>query len=267
MELASERMGVPITELQKDLSDYEQLTINRDLLYNSQSGNLTGYNCAVCKNKGMIMTVIDGKEVMKQCECIKQRMIIKKSADYMKRYGIDFVNTTFDQYETPEQWQQSAKMMTQKFANDFDSLRKNWIYVGGQNGAGKTHLCTAICGILTKKQHVVHYENWKELCQRLESLRFESEYNDVLSQLQTVEVLFIDDLLKQKDKKKLPGDLNIAFEILDARYRSGKATVISSEWLIDDIFKMDAGLAGRIKQSAYLVQINYAENRDWRART
>ena len=75
------------------------------------------------------------------------------------------------------------------------------------------------------------------------------------------------DSLKQKDKKKLPGDLNIAFEILDARYRSGKATVISSEWLIDDIFKMDAGLAGRIKQSAYLVQINYAENRDWRART
>lgn len=267
MELAADRMGVPITELQKDLSDYEQLTLNRELLYNSQSGNLTGYDCEICRNKGMIMTVIGGKEVMKQCDCVKQRMIMKKSADYMERYGIDFPRTTFDQYETPEQWQQSAKMMTQKFANDFEELRKNWIYVGGQNGAGKTHLCTAICGTLAQKKHVIHYENWKELCQRLESLRFDSEYNEVLSQMQTVEVLFIDDLLKQKDKKKLPGDLNIAFEILDARYRAGKATVISSEWLLDDVFKMDAGLAGRIKQSAYLVQINYAENRDWRAKT
>lgn len=254
-------MGVPITELQKDYSDFKQLSLTQEVVYNSQSGNLTGYDCPVCRNKG---TVMNG-DAVRQCECVKRRLIERRSAEIMERYGID-LNTTFESYQATEQWQQTAKMMTQKFANDFEALRKNWLYVGGQNGAGKTHLCTAVCGMLAKKQHVVHFENWKELCQKLEALRFETEYNDILSELQTVEVLFIDDLLKQKDKKKLPGDLNLAFEILDARYRARKATVISSEWLLDDLFKMDAGLAGRINQSAYLVQISYAENRDWRAR-
>lgn len=205
-------------------------------------------------------------EVLRECECVKARIANDRAAEYMSQYGIDFKSTTFDQFVTNHDWQSTAKMAVKRFADGFGQFEKNWLYVGGQNGAGKTHLCTAVCTELVKKHHAVHYEDWKALVQRLEALRFDESYEDVLVGVQTAEILFLDDLLKQKDKSKLPNELNLAFEILNVRARMNKATIISSEWLIDDLFKLDAGLAGRIRQMSYLVQIAYEEGRDWRAR-
>ena len=236
-------------------------------LYNATEGNLPGINCSKCRNKGKIASLnADGIEVMKECGCIKARAVNDRAAEYMAAYGIDMKSTTFDQYETPEEWQKTAKMSAKCFADQFGNFDKNWLYIGGQNGAGKTHLCTTVCTELVRKQYAVHYESWKSLVQKLEALRFDEGYEDLIIKVQNAEVLFIDDLLKQKDKSKLPNELNLAFEILDVRSRSKKATIISSEWLIDDLFKLDAGLAGRIRQMAYLIQIAYNEGRDWRAR-
>jgi chromosomal replication initiation ATPase DnaA len=49
----------------------------------------------------------------------------------------------FDKFIVTEQWQADAKQAAIDYSNNPDV---NWFFAGGQNGSGKTHICTAIAG-------------------------------------------------------------------------------------------------------------------------
>ena len=46
----------------------------RMVLYNSREGNLTGYDCPICRNKGYIFFMKDGYEYTRECACMEKRM-------------------------------------------------------------------------------------------------------------------------------------------------------------------------------------------------
>ena len=46
----------------------------RMALYNSREGNLTGYDCPICRNKGYIFFMKDGYEYTRECACMEKRM-------------------------------------------------------------------------------------------------------------------------------------------------------------------------------------------------
>ena len=100
----------------------------------------------------------------------------------------------------------------------------------------------------------------------------EPEYEEKLDFYKNVDVLYIDDLFKtgrsSSEVKQRPtqADINLAFEILNARYIRKKITIISSECTISDLIDIDEAIAGRIKQKCgeFCININPDRNKNYR---
>lgn len=244
--------------------------------YNKATGELTGYDCPECLNKGYISAIKDGEIVQRECRCVATRNSILR----LKKSGLGEIaeRYTFDGYRTPEEWQKRAKSKAMQYVSENPD---KWLFFGGQSGCGKTHLCTAVCVGLIEKCMDVKYVLWRNLMHFLESKRFseeknnsfsEGKYNDKINELQNVEVLYIDDFLKtarkDKDGKIAPSEmeLNSAYEIINARAISGKKTIISSELHINDITVLDEATGGRISEASegFQIQIKREKGRNYR---
>ena len=88
------------------------------------------------------------------------------------------------------------------------------------------------------------------------------QYEKMMQELKTVEVLYIDDFFKigQMDggmQKPTAADISLAFEILNYRYNhADKVTIISSESTLEEIFAIDAAVGGRIGERSMGYAIN-----------
>jgi len=213
--------------------------------YNEQTGGLRGVDCTVCRNKGYIMKPTGGwGTAMYECQCMKKRRFI----DGLARAGLRNADQfTFDAYTTEEDWQRKAKALAVRYAEEGG---KRWLYIAGNSGAGKTHLCTAVCAQLVKDGREVRYEVWSDVLHRLEQTRFDDrKRGDLMDSLRGVDVLYLDDFLKTPANKR-PTDsaIGYAFEIINARYIADRATILSTEFLLDEICGFDEALGGRISE-------------------
>ena len=239
--------------------EYEQHKVDS---YNAGIGNLDqvdGYNCDACKNKGYIaelrMAEIYGYKVetLVPCKCHKARNALSRLArsglrDVVKKY-------TFERYEATEPWQQTVKETAQRFCKE---PGERWFFYGGQSGAGKTHICTAIAVHFLRQGMETKYMLWRDEIARIKALVNDAEqYSALMGEIKNADVLYIDDLFKTgKDdfgnvKQPTPADINAAFEIINFRYNDPrKITIISSERTISDLNEIDEAIAGRIAERA-----------------
>ena len=139
-----------------------------------------------------------------------------------------------------------------------------WFIISGNSGTGKTHLCTAICGELIKAGKEVRYMLWRDEAPRLKALvndRF--EYDRLISEIKRADVLYIDDFWKGAVTQ---ADINLSFEILNARYNSKqKVTLISSERTIEQILSVDEAIGSRIYERSKGFYIKTPDE-NWRLR-
>ena len=128
--------------------------------------------------------------------------------------------------------------------------RRPWLYIGGNPGSGKTHICTAICGEVLKSNVGVRYMQWLDESRRLKALVNDDDFAEYVEDYTNVEVLYIDDLLKQKytpNPTFSEADIKVAFTILNARYLRDLPTIISSEWdLTGQLLAADEGVFSRV---------------------
>ena len=129
---------------------------------------------------------------------------------------------------------------------------EGWFYIGGQVGAGKTHICTAIAVYLLKQGLETYYMLWTDATVELKANKCDDEeYNKLMGKLKSVDVLYIDDFLKtEQGKQPTTADINIAFELLNNRYNAKKITIVSSEKTLKEVLNIDEALGSRIKQRA-----------------
>ena len=183
--------------------------------------------------------------------------------DMLSRY-------TFERWQTEERWQTKALETAKRYAAD----PKGWFVITGRSGAGKTHLCTAICGELLQRGLPVRYMLWRDVAVQAKAVVNDAEaYSQIVDPLKKVKVLYIDDLFKMgrsggSTAKPTVGDINLAFELINARYNdSGKVTLISSEISLNDMMDIDEAIGGRIyegaKAGAYL---DLSGRQNWRLR-
>ena len=238
---------------------------------NTERGKLEGYDCHDCLNRGHIYVVSDNEIVFRECHCAD----IRKSLIRIKNSGLaDMLEyCTFNNFEVSEKWQEPIKASAMKFVDD--SFGK-WFFIGGQVGAGKTHLCTAIVGEFLKRGKSARYMLWRDEVVQLKACVMDDvQYAKLINPLKTVDVLYIDDLFKTirgVDGKANPptgGDLNVAFEVFNARYNNKNlVTVISCEHYIDDLTTMDEAVGSRIYQRTkdYCNIIGRDKSRNYRMR-
>lgn len=242
------------------LTEYEKL---RAEWGNTVSGNLDGYDCPVCKNRGFTVRVDDqGNQTCVECSCMARRRSIKR----IERSGLsDSLNQcTFEKFQANEPWREEMKRMALSFLND---CHGKWFAAMGSIGAGKTHICTAICGELLKAGKEVRYMRWKDDGGRLKAeINDSEEFTRLITPFKTAQVLYIDDLFKtQKGKEVTTGDVNLAFEILNYRYGiRSLVTVISSEKTIEDILEIDEAVGSRIYERCKEYYIRLIERGNWR---
>ena len=218
------------------IGDYEGMVL--------ESYDLGGVDCPYCGNSGTVTRIgEDGALYSRSCRCMKKRIALRRirrsgMSDLIRRYR--FENW---QADTPEQ----KKIL--QLAHRFAAEDSGWFYIFGQSGAGKSHICTAICGTLIERNRDVYYMPWRDESTLLKSLVTDAAaYLTKIKPLKQAEVLYIDDFLKGGDTD---ADIRLAYEILNYRYNDkALRTIVSSEMPLETLLRRDEALGGRIYERA-----------------
>lgn len=251
--------------------DYEQFKVDG---LNDTVGNRNeedGYDCKICKNKGFIAKLVDHgngtySHCMADCKCVEVRNSIRR----MKRSGLKDIikDYTFDKFDDSEPWQKAIKAAAMEYAAN----PEGWFMLCGQSGAGKTHLCTAICRKFLLSGRRVRYMLWRDDIVKIKGAVTDSEeYSKLIDEFKRVDVLYIDDLFKtgkaadNSIQKPTGADINVAFEIINYRYNNpALLTIISSELTEDELIDIDEAIGGRIYERAKAFTIGKSRDRNYR---
>ncbi len=209
-------------------------------------GTLEGYDCPLCLNRGYISVRKDGHTMSRVCSCMEIRRSIKRAQH--SGLGKLLEDCTFESYETPEPWQKKAKEKASAYAEN----PEGWFVAAGRAGSGKTHLCTAICKVLLAKGRSVRYEMWRQSSQRIRAVAMDAEAKqELMEPLIGADVLYIDDFMKTAGgNSPTKADIELAFDVINARYNARATTILSTEWSIDGLLNLDEAMASRIVEMA-----------------
>ena len=237
--------------------------------YNSSIGDLQGYDCKRCKNRGYFEKLDDNGFLVKvECRCMQ----IRRNVREMEEIGLgrDIRKCRFDSFITEQEFQ---KIMLSCALEYVKTDGNAWFWVAGQSGCGKTHLCTAICGQLLKQGRNIKYLLWGNVLQSLEATRFKADLREpIMRVLYDADVLYIDDFLKtpddesRKPMKPSQSELQYAYTVINERYISGRKTIISSQHMLNELNSYDRATAGRISENSgkFTVNISRDETRNFR---
>lgn len=211
--------------------------------YNARSGDLVGFDCEKCKNRGYIAELRDGAFSLKECVCMAGR----RSRARLEKSGIN-PEYTLKNYQPEAPWQRQLL----NSAYDYLGKKQGWFFIGGQVGCGKTHLCTGIVRELIRQGKEARYMLWRDESTTIKScIKYPEDYANLVEPLKTVDVLYIDDFLKTNSGQPTNADFNLAFEILNARYnRTDLLTLLSSEFYLNEIVMADEAVGSRIFERA-----------------
>ncbi len=216
----------------------------------------------MCKDtETIIYTDEQGRTFARECTCKKindskrrlQRTALANKAD---KY-------TLETYKNNEEWQKNILARAKEYVTNFNG---DWLYIGGQPGAGKTHICTGIIQALSFKYNLSYdYILFNKKMTELKQSKFDDKesYKENIQRLIDVDILFIDDLYKIEPTK---ADIDILFDIINERYLNSKTCIFSSEKIAKEIIVFDEAIASRIfeKCGNYVIGIAKDINKNYR---
>ena len=243
----------------QQLSEAEKLQDQVDR-FNASVGEKTGYHCDICHDKGWIGVIEDNMFKVAPCICQSKRTTVKSMKDSGLKNTNELTFVTFRAYN-----QQAANMLNA--AKEFLKVYpQKWLYIGGQSGSGKTHICTACVNNLLERGIECYYMSWIADIRKLKTAMFNTDndlYPQMIEKLKQIPVLYIDDFFKGKVTEY---DTGIAMEIINYRYQSGLVTVISSELYLSDLKQIDEAIMGRIVEKSLSVVVSKGAGRNYRTK-
>lgn len=215
-------------------------------LYNELPGRLADYDCPECLNRGDYMALDEcGKPRIYQCRCLRQRDTMKHIR--MSGLGDAVQKYRFDNFDTDTEWRSEIKNKTLDYVENHGI---KWLVLMGQSGSGKSHLGTATSAEIMRRECVdMRYVVWTEESKELvATVNDRDSYQQLIKPMKDASILYIDDFLKSKDgKMPTDGEVRAAIELINRRYFENKtATILSSEFYIEDLMNIDQSMAGRI---------------------
>lgn len=214
------------------------------------------YQCEKCKDTGLIKIEKAGQTKVMYCPDCKKKRDLER---WLSQSGIS--KNDYNRYKMTNfltDTKESSKMadMARRFLND-----KNARGIGyfGRSGTGKTHICIAICQEM-KKEH--HYWRYRTQIQRIKAVMYKDldQYEELLKIPKTSTCLYIDDLFKGAWTGGVISnqDLQIMFDIIDARYINGLQTIVSSEYKLNQIAGEDEAIGSRLYEmlNPYILHVS-----------
>lgn len=236
--------------------------------------DLPQYKCPLCRDTGWIeCEIANGYTGVKECGCQKVRQAERRIKD--SGLADEIKEKTFRNFKTDTEWQKSMKDCAVSYGKAYFKAKETggklpWFIISGQPGCGKTFLCTALCGAMLKKGVAVTYMQWVTESRKLRAVVNEPNFDVIIEPFTDVEVLYIDDLFKQRGRQEIDvsnAEAKVLFEILNNRYIQNKATIISTEWYLEtDLMGVDDGTFSRVYERAkgFTVSIERGMDKNYR---
>ena len=227
-----------------------------------------GYDCPICLNRGYTCELeCNGgcyDVAMRLCACRR----VRENLATLRRNGLDRLaeTCTLESYRITAPWQETVLGQAKAYLGAMRRGERPWFFFGGTSGCGKTHICTALAVTLLREGLPMQYMLWRDESTRIKGLVNDAAYTKEAEKFKKAPLLYIDDLFKtgrsesQRRQRPTGADINLAFEIISARYNARLPTIISSESLLREIIAFDEAIGGRIKEMCGQFHLDIAED-------
>lgn len=204
------------------------------------------YKCPICKDLEWVSHVEeDGHEVMIPCKCKAERELERAIA--FAGISEKFKSKTFGNFEETKANLEIKKSCMHYVSSKAYKQNKSLVIMG-QVGSGKTHLAMAIVNNLISKGVRCMYLEYRSFITLVkQSMTDREEYQRQMDKAKRAEVLYLDDFLKGR---VTDSDLNVLYEVINARYLADLPVIITTELLPDTINDFDEALGSRIIEMA-----------------
>ena len=194
------------------------------------------YECQLCSDTG----AVDNK----MCSCMRRKLVeagIASSgmADLIERQS--FENFSLEYYKQSEQTysiMSTIYKVLSKYAQDFSAETSGNIAMFGGTGLGKTHLSSAVAGMVIEKGHDVYYASALSLFADFEMRRFgnssSASADGNIDRYFDCDLLIIDDLGTEVTNQFTTSCL---YDIINSRLNAKKPTIISTNLSQDEFRK------------------------------
>lgn len=215
--------------------------------------------CPYCGKKLYYYVLVKGDSVVpipaELCNCEESRRQLEKEKKEMldeirKKEEIETIEYLFKQSNLGERFLKRTFESFDRFRNpkaydtaydyavNFDRYYKDGkglIFVG-PCGTGKTHLAASIANYLIRERYVsVIFGTFSKLLERLRSCydaEDNTDYENIMYQLENVKLLIIDDFGKEKLTDWV---LEKAYDVVNARYENMKPIVVTTNFRLKQL--------------------------------
>ena len=210
--------------------------------------------------------------VSRQCKCLREehekqraeeeRKERIREIEFMRRSGFPDSELCKYTFENDNGTQPKVMEAAKKYAEDFKDFRKDGtgLLLYGGVGTGKTYIAAAIANALVDKGISAMVTNFARIANKMqESFEGRQAYLDSLNRF---ELLVIDDLAAERKTEFMQ---EIVFNVIDARYRSGKPMIITTNLPIEELSKpqddSEKRTFDRILERCFPIEVKGESNR------
>ena len=210
--------------------------------------------------------------VSRQCKCLREehekqraeeeRKERIREIEFMRRSGFPDSELCKYTFENDNGTQPKVMEAAKKYAKNFKDFRKDGtgLLLYGGVGTGKTYIAAAIANALVDEGISAMVTNFARIANKMqESFEGRQAYLDSLNRF---ELLVIDDLAAERKTEFMQ---EIVFNVIDARYRSGKPMIITTNLPIEELSKpqddSEKRTFDRILERCFPIEVKGASNR------
>lgn len=226
-----------------------------------------GYlHCSICHAKTETRVVVEALGINKVVRCIcncKAKEIAdeemrKRQEEYQRKRRICFAETNMASWTFENDDRANARISDamERYANGFRYFMSDGkgLLLHGPVGTGKTYYAACIANRLIENGYDVKMTNFARLTNQIQGTYQGKQ--ELIDSLNDYQLLIIDDLGAERSSEYM---MEMVYNIIDSRYRSGLPFIVTTNLLMDEIKKPQdvnyARIYDRILQRCFPVEV------------
>lgn len=194
--------------------------------------------CSVCNGSGVVHPrALDGSPNYSRTiacvapGCMADSASVYKNGENIAKSGLHTKSQTFENFKLVKGTEKAFKFASELAAG---AAKFVWLLIYGGVGNGKTHLCNAIAKVSLERGIEVLVMNSADMFSQIKAAMNDNASEAVIKRFKEVSLLIIDDWGVEYGTD---WQLSIFDEILDARYWTARATVVTTNKDITELPK------------------------------